>query len=793
MRPTAPAHHAVRWGVQRLRPASRTAPRLGPALAALLALVALVVTLLLDGSPLWIATWAAIGVGLATAVLGPRLGAAVGGGALVVAWALPTVPGGALGDDALAQLAGIALLAWGAGAWSRAGSVGRVAAAEAGRRRTRLLAEAVLPLETASDPDGVLAALPPLVTRVLAVHHASVLRLTPEGPVFVRAEPPCAPVGSVLPERSVVARAARTGRVQWVPDARRDADYHGLEGLSRDVSELAIPLRLAGRVHAVLNVERERIDGFDADDRATLEALARVAESDLERLATLSELERQRHEADVLARVAQQLVQVDDARRAARITLSTLLDALGLDGGVVFHVDRGQFRPLALADGLPADARPALERGVAWGRGRLHHVWQSGEGLFEEDYAVTGLDAGFRALGVRALASVPVRDSDGETLALIEAGSFVAARAWSAADRRLIETVASTLGAVLARITVREREAELLEVVRQLARASEPAELYQRVVDAAVRIVPGAEAASLLTRTADGDFVFGGAAGFDLKGLREVRLTEAGQLAWYARGESDWRAGKPRLLTGSDVALTSNASAGGAQGGVLAGAGRTSEIRASLCVPIALQEEVMAILNVDAFSRDEAFGVRAITLAQALGDHVAVIVRQAHDREALARSALTDPLTGLGNREAFNRTLARELQRTRRYGEPVALAMLDLNGFKVVNDTLGHAAGDRALVAVAAALRASVRASDAAFRWGGDEFAVVMPTLAPEAGAAAAERIVRAIAAIDVDGLQLRASVGLANSPHDGDDADTLLRRADDLMYEIKGSSEPPR
>jgi diguanylate cyclase (GGDEF)-like protein len=779
--------------VHRLRPASRTAPPLGPAVAAFVALTALVATLLLDGSPLWIAAWAAIGVGLATAVLGPLLGAAAGVGALIVAWALPPAPGGALGDDAIVQLAGIALLAWGAGAWSRAGSVGRVSAAEAGRRRTRLLAEAVLPLETASDPDGVLAALPPLVTRVLAVHHASVLRLTPGGPVFVRSEPPCAPVGAVLPERSVVARAARTGRVQWVPDARRDPDYHGLEGLSRDVSELAIPLRLAGRVHAVLNVERERVEGFDADDRATLEALARVAESDLERLATLSELERQRHEADVLARVAQRLAQVDDARRAARITLSTLLDALGLDGGVVFHVDRGQFRPLALADGLPADVRPALERGVAWGRGRLHHVWQRGEGLFEEDYAVTGLDPGFRALGVRALASVPVRDSDGETMALIEAGSFVEARAWSAADRRLIETVASTLGAVLARITVREREAELLEVVRQLARASEPAELYQRVVDAAVRIVPGAEAASLLTRTPEGDFVFGGAAGFDLKALREVRLTEAGQLAWYAGGESDWRAGKPRLLTGHDVAITSSASAGGVHGDVLADAGRTSEIRASLCVPIALQEEVMAILNVDAFSRDEAFGVRAIALAQALGDHVAVIVRQAHDREALARSALTDPLTGLGNREAFNRTLARELQRTRRYGEPVALAMLDLNGFKVVNDTLGHAAGDRALVAVAAALRATVRASDAAFRWGGDEFAVVMPTLAPDAGAAAAQRLVRAIAAIDVDGLQLRASVGLANAPRDGDDADTLLRRADDLMYEIKGSGEPPR
>lgn len=742
---------------------------------------------------MWIAAWTAIGVGLATVVLGPRVGVVVVVAALVVTWSLLPAHDGPLGNYAIVHLALIALLAWGAGAWSRAGSVGRAAAAEAGRRRIRLLAEAVLPLETASNADDVLAALPPLVARVLDVHHASVLRMTPEGPVVVSAAPPCVPIGTIVPERSIIARAARTGHVQWVPDGRQDPDYFGVDGLPRDVSELAIPLRRSGRVYAVLNVERARIDGFDPDDRATLEALAGVVESDLQRLATLGELELQRHEADVLARIAQDLAHIDDARQAAHVTLETLLDALGLDGGVVVQVDRGVFRPLALAERLPRDLRLALEQGVAWGRGRLHQVWERGEARYDDDYAITGLDEGFRALGIRALASVPVRDSDGETLALIQAGSVFEPRTWSAADRRLLTTVASTLGAVLARITVREREAELLEVVRQLAIASEPTELYQRVVDAALRIVPGAEAASLLTRTAEGDFVFGSAAGFDVKALRAIRLSEVEQLAWYAKGEADWRTGRPRLLTGRDVAMTSSASAGdGDQGRVLAEAGRTSEIRASLCVPIALQQEVMAVLNVDAFSRDEAFGVRAIALAQALGYHAAVIVRQAHDREALARSALTDPLTGLGNREAFNRSLARELQRTRRYGDPVALAMLDLDGFKVVNDSFGHGAGDRALVAVADALRATVRASDAAFRWGGDEFAIVMPRLAPDAGAAAAQRLVDAISAIEVNGLALRASVGLANYPVDGVDAESLLRRADDLMYEIKGSRESP-
>ena len=369
------------------------------------------------------------------------------------------------------------------------------------------------------------------------------------------------------------------------------------------------------------------------------------------------------------------------------------------------HVDRGVFRPLALADGLPADVRRALERGSPWAAGgcttcgaRRAAVRRGRRGGHRPTVPCAGHPRG-------RLRARP--DSDGETVALIEAGSFVEPRAWSAADRRLIETVASTLGAVLARVTVREREAELLEVVRQLARATRPASSTN---GASTR--PSASCPARRPRRCS------------CRPRWRLRLRRRGRLRPRGAAPGTADRGRPARLVrrrragyrrGCPPAWTSRSpprAAGGAHGGVLADGGPdAAQIRASLCVPIALQDEVMAILNVDAFSRDEAFGLRAIALAQALGDHVAVIVRQAHDREALARSALTDPLTGLGNREAFNRTLSRELQRTRRYGEPVALAMLDLNGFKVVNDTLGHAAGDRALVAVAAAPRACAPAT----------------------------------------------------------------------------------
>jgi diguanylate cyclase (GGDEF)-like protein len=112
--------------------------------------------------------------------------------------------------------------------------------------------------------------------------------------------------------------------------------------------------------------------------------------------------------------------------------------------------------------------------------------------------------------------------------------------------------------------------------------------------------------------------------------------------------------------------------------------------------------------------------------------------------------------------------------------------MIDLDGFKEVNDRLGHAAGDRALALVARTLREATRAADAVFRWGGDEFAVVMPMIDAEEAQAATERFARAIADLDVDGLRLGASVGIAGYPQDGRDAETLMRRADDLMYASK-------
>lgn len=156
----------------------------------------------------------------------------------------------------------------------------------------------------------------------------------------------------------------------------------------------------------------------------------------------------------------------------------------------------------------------------------------------------------------------------------------------------------------------------------------------------------------------------------------------------------------------------------------------------------------------------------------------------------LAHMALHDPLTGLPNRRALSEALERSLARAQRTGQPVAMLALDLDGFKAINDRLGHPAGDATLLEVADRLRRAIRRSDVVARLGGDEFAVV----AAESGGRApmarlARRIAAALAApISLAGgdVSIGVSIGIAFHPGDGATTEQLLSRADEALYAAK-------
>ncbi len=155
---------------------------------------------------------------------------------------------------------------------------------------------------------------------------------------------------------------------------------------------------------------------------------------------------------------------------------------------------------------------------------------------------------------------------------------------------------------------------------------------------------------------------------------------------------------------------------------------------------------------------------------------------QNHKRQhdTLARASRTDPLTGCLNRRGFEERAAAELGAMRRRGGTGAIVMLDVDKFKLVNDTHGHAAGDELLCWTTATLCGELRAADAVGRLGGDEFAALLPEIAPDDAAASAERVRRALEE------RAPASIGLAVYPTDGTTLEDLMRVADSRLYALR-------
>jgi diguanylate cyclase (GGDEF)-like protein len=214
-------------------------------------------------------------------------------------------------------------------------------------------------------------------------------------------------------------------------------------------------------------------------------------------------------------------------------------------------------------------------------------------------------------------------------------------------------------------------------------------------------------------------------------------------------------------------------------------------IQSIACVPVRSAEGVVGVIQL-LNSKIDLLSDYSIQFLRVLCDFSAIAVRNAADMKRIHELSITDDCTGLFNARHLYTLLEEQLARPGH--PPFCLLFIDLDHFKSVNDTHGHLAGSRLLAEVGELIRRVAGVKNPAFRYGGDEFVVLLPDLSKNAGRELAERLFQALRAgrfLKKEGLslELRGSFGMANYPEDGDNIESIIKAADGMMYHVKGTT----
>ncbi len=223
--------------------------------------------------------------------------------------------------------------------------------------------------------------------------------------------------------------------------------------------------------------------------------------------------------------------------------------------------------------------------------------------------------------------------------------------------------------------------------------------------------------------------------------------------------------------------------------------------RSFVSVPLKIADRVIGVLNLSDKTTGEVFDEEDLRLIQSIATHASIVMERNdiyNKSEELKKLTITDSLTGLLNRRYLQDRLKDELARSERYGHPMSMLMLDLDGFKDCNDTHGHLFGDKMLKAVAETLLNTVRSMDVVARYGGDEFLIILPETRETVAVDIAERLKNSVhrGIMRTSGetvpapCALTASIGIACFPEHGNTAELILENVDKALYRAKNKGK---
>lgn len=311
-------------------------------------------------------------------------------------------------------------------------------------------------------------------------------------------------------------------------------------------------------------------------------------------------------------------------------------------------------------------------------------------------------------------------------------------------------------------------------------------DLLDSIFRLATELVRGERMSLMLREEASTDFVIARAIGLAEDVKREVRVREgvgvAGRVA----------ASRQALLVGGPAGGPANGAANGAGPAEGDNGDRRYRSASFMVVPIIVDGEARGVINVADHADGRPFHQADLEMLQLLASHIGACLVQRDQGEALERLAETDPLTWLFNRRHFDRRLEAETNRAARSDALLAVLMIDVDRFKSYNDRYGHRVGDLVLRAVAAAIGQAVRPYDVPTRYGGDEFAIILPEADTEVGGLVAQRILERVAQVALPkdlataGETIGLSIGIATFPRPAVDQAALVEAADAAMYSAK-------
>ncbi len=561
-------------------------------------------------------------------------------------------------------------------------------------------------------------------------------------------------------------------------------DYQTWEGRSPQYAQgpwhavMATPLLASGQLVGAIGVADARPERqFTDSDLRLLNLFAQPAAFAIERARLFEAERRQVQELTMLHDIAAVGVEATSVEALIQRAVQIVGDTLRPDYFGVGLVDEaaGHLRVCRSTRSVREERLT-----IPLGRGVAGRVIASGQPLRAPDVS---REPGYADVnpGTRSELCVPLK-AGGRVIGLLNIES-TRLDAFSQTDERLMVAFAGQLATAVEKVRLyaeSERRAGQVQALHEASRALTSdlrLDVVMQTLAETARRLTGARYAALLVLDADGQ-----PAGFHTAGLSEEERQGIGAppQGHGLLAAVLWDTVPIRV---ADIARDPRATGFPAH---------HPPMKTFMGAPIIARGRVIGSLYLTEKADAQQFTAEDENLVVGLAADAAIAIENAHLFEEVQRLAITDGLTGLYNRRHFLELAGREFERSRRYDRPLSAILLDIDHFKRVNDTHGHAVGDEVLQALAARFRENVRDIDLLTRYGGEEFAVLLPESDLAAARQAAERLRQSVAETPIETaagpLSVTISLGVALVAPDCQDPATLLRLADEALYKAKNA-----